>query len=123
MVVALMIVVQSVPRFICSIRIGIFVLPTTIMMANTAGSLPFDFRLGIGKRSLVQPIILVVQSVTIFRVCVLFKDKHNVDEYCWFSTDSVPFVDWVEVCGRGDNDCCLMCSSVSFDSKIRIQLK
>ena len=46
-----------------------------------------------------------------------------MDEYCWFSADSVPFVDWVEVCGRGDNDCCFMCSAVSFDSKIRIQLK
>ena len=41
------------------------------MTTNTAGSLPLDFRMGIGKRSLVQPIILVVESVTIFRVCVL----------------------------------------------------
>ena len=68
---AIMIVVQSVPRFIRSIQLGIFVLPTTIIPANTAGVVSIYVRMGIGNGSLVQLIIIVVQIVTIFRVCVL----------------------------------------------------
>ena len=69
LVVAIMIVVQSVPRLEDMIRVRIFVFRTKIMMANTAGTLPIngDFRTGIGKGLLVRPMIIVVRSVFIKR--------------------------------------------------------
>ena len=45
-VMAVNTVVQSVPRFICTIRVRIFVMRTQKMLANTAGTLPIIIRSG-----------------------------------------------------------------------------
>ena len=68
-VVAIMIVVQSVPIKTrpCSIRVRIFVLRTQIMLANTAGTLRLSFQSGIGKRELVA-IMIVVHSVPVLLI-------------------------------------------------------
>ena len=65
MVVTIMIVVRSVPRFNSMIRIRIFVIRTMIILANTAGTLAIKFRTGIGWGRVVMAIMIVVQRVLI----------------------------------------------------------
>ena len=64
-VMAVISVVQCVPRFICTILIRIIVLRTKLMLANTAGSMPIFIRTPVinGKRSLLRAMIIVVQCV------------------------------------------------------------
>jgi hypothetical protein len=47
---------------------------TKIILGNTAGTLPIEIHLGIGKGRVVVAIMVVVQSVSIVRVCVVSKN-------------------------------------------------
>lgn len=86
-VVAIMIAVESVPillrkkKFIRTIRVGIIVLLTTIIPANTAGPITIMniVRAGIGKCSRLRALIIVVKSVQRIAVDHTHTHTHKVN--------------------------------------------
>ena len=38
-----------------------------------------------------------------------FKDNDNVNTYCWYPTDIIPFGNWAGVLGHGDGNCGPQC--------------